>query len=233
MRKTIVVVDDFYDDPHAVRRHALSQGYCFPYQRDAAIESGEATPSWMTSRFLAYDRCRFKSSPALRQSLEAATGEPIDLTHWQLDFPLDAEGKPDRDRIGEAHSCLWNCCFHVKFNRLQQLGEGVHNHVTDAWNSVGEDGWSGLLYLSPDAPLEGGLKLWRPVDARRRFDWMTSKHNWELIDSLGNVFNRLLLVRGDVPHSGAAGWGDSLATGRMFQTFFFKSRKPQTGRHTS
>ena len=61
---------------------------------------------------------------------------------------------------------------------------------------AGEEGWAGLLYLSPDAPLRGGLKLWRNVDPAHNYDWMTPKENWELIDDLGNVPNRLLLCRG-------------------------------------
>ena len=99
----------------------------------------------------------------------------------------------------------------------------MHNHVTDSWNSVGTDGWAGIVYLSPDAPVRGGLHLWRNRDPGHQFDWMTSAANWELIDSLGNVFNRLLLVRGDVPHSGAAGWGRRLEEGRLYQTFFFRT----------
>jgi hypothetical protein len=51
---------------------------------------------------------------------------------------------------------------------------------------------------------------------------MTGRRNWELVDSYGNVPNRLILTRGNVPHSGSRGWGDSLQSGRIFQTFFFK-----------
>src|SRR5262249_16706957 len=53
------------------------------------------------------------------------------------------------------------------------------------------------------------------------FDWMTPAREWEPVDSLANVFNRLVLVRGDIPHSGAGGWGDRLGNGRMYPTFFF------------
>jgi hypothetical protein len=120
-------------------------------------------------------------------------------------------------------TCLWNCCFHVKPDNRQKLGDGVHNHVTDTWNSVGPDGWAGILYLSPSAPVEGGLHLWRNIDSSRQFDWMTPSHNWELVDTFGNLFNRLTLVRGDIPHSGSRGWGDHIEEGRMYQTFFFRT----------
>jgi hypothetical protein len=52
---------------------------------------------------------------------------------------------------------------------------------------------------------------------------MTPRDHWRLIDSLGNIFNRLILVRGDVPHSGAGGWGHRLEEGRLYQTLFFRT----------
>jgi hypothetical protein len=226
MRRAVVIVDDFYDDPLAVRRYALAQNYYFPYHRDAQVYSGKVRPNWMTASYREHADCPFKGSALLRAALESATGEKIDMDHWRLGVPLDGEGKADSSRLHEEHGCLWNCSFHVKLHSSQQLGDGVHNHVTDAWNCVGIGGWTGLLYLSPDAPLAGGLRLWRNRDPKHRFDWMTDKGHWELIDELGNVFNRLLLVRGDIPHSGAAGWGQMLGEGRMFQTFFFKVRRP-------
>jgi hypothetical protein len=53
---------------------------------------------------------------------------------------------------------------------------------------------------------------------------MTPAENWELVDDLANVPNRLILHRGNLPHSGTAGWGETPDEGRLFQTFFFKVR---------
>jgi hypothetical protein len=154
--------------------------------------------------------------------LETLTGDSIDMDHWRGPFPLTAEGKASPDCEAHDRTCLWNCCFHVKPRTNQVLGEGVHNHVTDIWNSVGRDGWAGLIYLSPDAPLDAGLKLWQNRERSRDYDWMTPPENWEQVDALGNVFNRLVLTRGNLPHSGATGWGRGLHDGRLFQTFFFR-----------
>ena len=71
--------------------------------------------------------------------------------------------------------------------------------------------------------MTGGLHLWRNRDPRRRYDWMTPASDWELIDSFGNIFNRLALVCGSIPHSGAAGWGDRIENDRLYQTFFFRT----------
>jgi hypothetical protein len=224
-RKSVIVVDNFYDDPIAVRGYALRQRYYSPYQRDADVHSGAVAMKWMASWFREAHECPFKSSQALIERLETLTGDRVDLEHWNRSFPLDDEGKAAADCESNERTCLWNCCFHLKPQTDQALGEGVHNHVTDIWNSVGEDGWAGLIYLNEDAPVEGGLKLWRNRNPHRNYDWMTRPENWQRVDDLGNVFNRLILARGSLPHSGAAGWGDSLENGRLYQTFFFRVRK--------
>lgn len=222
-RHSIVVIEGFYRDANAVRDYALGQPYYTPYEEEAAVQAGKVRPTWWATRFKPVDSCPFKSCTGLIEALEQAVGETIDLEHWQAPFPVDAASKPLRDPGNGRRSCLWNCCFHVKPENGQRLGDGVHNHVTDGWNSVGADGWAGLIYLTPAAPLQGGLHLWRNREPTKNYDWMTPAANWELIDSFGNLFNRLVLVRGDVPHSGAAGWGNRLENGRMYQTFFFRT----------
>jgi hypothetical protein len=224
VRSAISVVDGFYRDPLAIREYALRRPYYTPYEDQRLVEAGKSAATWWASRFTAAEHCPFKSSPGLRAALQEAIGEAIDETHWSAPFEVGPDSKPHPGR-GRARTCLWNCCFHVKPDNGQRPGDGIHNHVTDGWNGVGEDGWAGIVYLSPDAPTRGGLSLWRNRLPDRRFDWMTPAENWELVDSLGNVFNRLILVRGDIPHSGAGGWGKRLEEGRLYQTFFFRTAR--------
>lgn len=220
MRRDVVIADNFYADPHAVVRYAYSLEYIAPY--DAPMADG-AVP-WRTSRWRPAHACPFKSSAALIERLEFLTGEIVDRDHWALDFPVDERGhlQPGYERV--PRSCWWHLSFHVK-HHPQELGELVHNHTDrDIWNSVGEDGWVGLIYLNADAPPSAGLHAWRNVDPARQYDWMTPKENWIHIDAFGNVFNRLVLHRGCVPHSGAGGWGRRLEEGRLYQTLFFRTR---------
>jgi hypothetical protein len=222
MRRSIVVADSFYRDPFAVRAYALDQRWYRPYQSDADVEAGRSRATWMTTWRRSAARCPFKSSTQLLERLEQLTASSIDRQHWNIDFPITDEGKAALEDASGAHGSLWNCCFHFKPRNAQALGEGVHNHVTDGWNGVGHDGWTGLIYLTPLAPVDGGVRLWRNRTPERQFVWMPPAEEWEQIDALGNVFNRLVLVRGNVPHSGHAGWGATPADGRLFQTFFFR-----------
>jgi hypothetical protein len=223
-----VVIEGFYSDPMAVRNYALRQWYYIPYEDPHQVSAGKQHASWWASRFKKIDDCPFKSSAKLIETLEWGVGEAIDMEHWSAPYPVDEDSKPFPGALEKGYSCLWNCCFHVKPDNQQRLGDGVHNHVTDNWNSVGTDGWAGIIYLNPNSPIDGGLHLWCNIRRAHQFDWMTPAKNWQLIDSFGNLFNRLVLVRGNIPHSGAAGWGSTIEDGRMFQTFFFKTISQKT-----
>lgn len=223
MRTSIILVDDFYSNPFLVREYAIRQHYYFPYDVTSDVVEGKKDFHWKTSWFKNASECPFKSSQELIERLENLTGDKIDRDHWNTDFPIAEDGKGIPGNIfPNQYSCLWNCSFHLKNQFHQELGNGVHNHVTDNWNSVGIDGWAGIIYLNPRAPIYTGLNLWRNIDTRKNFDWMSSKENWIHVDMLGSIFNRLILCRGDIPHSGVDGWGSDIETGRLFQTFFFK-----------
>lgn len=244
MKREIIVVNDFYKDPDAVAAYALTLRYYNPYAdnwRGSSSPEAMATTGWHSSFFKKAKDCPFKSSAALIKTLEVMTGEEIDLEHWQRDYPEDpetgavidspeylidpAKGMKYGNLIPHSMSCRWNCAFQVKHHQHAALGEGAHDHIEDAWSSVGADGWSGLIYLNKDAPRDSGLKIMknRYGNDRERF---TDPDRWALIDDIGNVYNRLILVRGWMPHVGGDGWGNTLETGRLFQTLFFKTKNP-------
>lgn len=225
MRKDVIIVENFYKDPYTVREYALNElenNHYLPY----------GSNTWRATKTKKWNECPFKSSKSLISGLNDITGEEIDLEKWKLDYPehnsvedkKPSQNHPDSDG-SFLKSCKWNCTFHVKPKTNQKLGEGVHNHVTDIWNSVGEDGWVGLIYLNPTAPIDSGLFLWNNINNEKNYDWMTPPPNWQLIDSLGAVFNRLILCRGKHPHSGADGFSDLNEEGRLYQTFFFTTKK--------
>ena len=98
--------------------------------------------------------------------------------------------------------------------------------------------WAAVLYLTPNAPLEAGTAIYRHKESKifmlDREDPKTDYNNnagelndvekWEPIVTVSNVFNRLIMYRGEYYHrSMLPGFGDSLHNGRLFQTFFFNT----------
>ena len=99
--------------------------------------------------------------------------------------------------------------------------------------------WAGLIYLTPDAPLSSGTGIfrhkatgWQHYDYKRENEIgykesappghdMQDYTKWEMVDKIGNVFNRLVMYRADNYHVSLDYFGKDMFDGRLFQVFFF------------
>ena len=92
--------------------------------------------------------------------------------------------------------------------------------------------WAGVCYLTPDAPLSGGTALYRHKESGERESINNVDHGqdaydytkWEIVDRIGNVYNRLILYPGNLYHASVDYFGSDVNSGRLFQTFFFNTR---------
>jgi hypothetical protein len=93
--------------------------------------------------------------------------------------------------------------------------------------------WAGVLYLTPDAPLSSGTglymfketkdKAWPHASEGPQYTHSLDYTKWEMVDRIGNVYNRLILYRGDLFHVSLDYFGQDINDGRLFQTFFFNT----------
>ena len=106
----------------------------------------------------------------------------------------------------------------------------IHN---DGWNN-----WAGVLYLTPNAPVTSGTGIFRFKDGTRTVDEAEARGNkkildensqdytnWELVDRVGNVFNRLILFNSKQYHASLDYFGTNKENGRLFQVFFFSTER--------
>jgi hypothetical protein len=108
-----------------------------------------------------------------------------------------------------------------------------------SWVHVDTTDWAGVCYLTPDAPLSGGTGLFRNKKNKKNtfkpkndFENKSAEHfkdytditKWELVDTIGNLYNRLVLYRGDLFHTSLDYFGKNANDGRLFQTFFFNTK---------
>ena len=107
--------------------------------------------------------------------------------------------------------------------------------------------WAGVCYLTPDAPLSAGTGIFKHKATGLR-NWIYKEQaaegdprgvknaphrgadsvdytKWDMVDKIGNVYNRLIIYRGDLFHVSLDYFGKDLQTGRLFQTFFFNTEK--------
>jgi hypothetical protein len=221
----VIVVDDFYPDPLAVRGLALSKPF-FQYKPPLAEQVGEEVaasyadprPVWLSTALLRYlgQKVRHPESgfrhatSEVRQALSDVVGESIDLKTWS--------------ETGD----WWNGAFHLQFEAGNQVHRVVHHHFRDG--DVTPRGWSGLVYLSPGAPAEYGTTIWREKRTKRCIAGIGDKYeqdlsHFDLALSIENRFNRLVLFRENVLHRAGHGFGSTLADARLIQTFFFQTNR--------
>jgi hypothetical protein len=193
-----LVIDNFYDDPDAVRALALKQHYL----EDPAVYTG-----------------------------------------WRSTTRLLSEGMLDRFRTWLGAGILRGDHPHTGSFQCAVSSNNICIHADPC-------SFAGLLYLTPDAPSECGTSFFRhrttgaihgptEEDALRRnttIDMLRTElfrdniyrtgdprlHEvWDQMDRVGNLYNRLLLWDGMRLHAASGYFGDSLATGRLVQVFFF------------
>ena len=128
---------------------------------------------------------------------------------------------------GDDNSSIYNGAFQYTTSRDRTW---IHN---DGWNN-----WAGVLYLTPNAPVNSGTGIYRFKDGTRNVDEAEARGNikiidensqdytkWELVDKVGNVFNRLVLFNSNQYHASMDYFGTNKENGRLFQVFFFSTEK--------
>ena len=226
-QRDVIIVENFYDRVDLIRAYAINQLTNNYY--DAYPTHKQRI--WNTSKWRPAHKCPFKSSKDLIQKLEFYTGERIDIDHWNADFPEDWPIYDEHPKAKEyeklAHEgkigCKWNCSFHLKLPMNQKTERtSVHTHAGILWDDVLDYGWAGIVYLNPGMNEDVGMYTWRNK-LGDDYRYMTKPEEWQREDIYAPVFNRLILIRGKKPHSGADGFSTDPEIGRMFQTFFFRT----------
>ena len=221
----LIVCDDFYQNPNEIRELALAQRF-FQYKpplpeqvgEETAAQYGDPRPVWLSSSLLRYlgktvanPQYGYRhATPEVRQALAKVTSEIIKTDTW--------------DEVGD----WWNGAFHLQYEAGEKVHRVIHHHYREG--DVAPRGWSGLVYLSPDAPPKLGTTIWREKKTHRciaskgdKYDQDIDKFDLALL--IENRFNRLVLFRENVLHRAGYGFGTTPSTARLMQTFFFHAER--------
>ena len=104
--------------------------------------------------------------------------------------------------------------------------------------------WAAVCYLTPDAPVSSGTGIFKHKKTGwMNYDYKEAKQNpeydknapsgddmqdytkWEMVDRVGNIFNRLIMYRADNYHVSLDYFGKDISDGRLFQVFFFNTER--------
>ena len=192
---SLQIIENFYSDPLAVRKHAL--------QQDFNIDGNYPG---------------HRTVPFINDSIKNAIEFHLSPAHGKIFWP-DLEN---------THSYCGSYQYTTSRDRTW-----IH---ADSWNS-----WAGVLYLTPNAPLSGGTGLFRHKKTglvktprlkngkinnpllEKIYQDSQDYTKWEITDRIANVFNRLVLYKGDLFHASLDYFGTNKDNGRLFQTFFFNT----------
>jgi len=105
-----------------------------------------------------------------------------------------------------------------------------------SWIHVDQhNNWAGVLFLTPNAPLSSGTRIYQhkssglytrspnqEIEKQVNAD-SQDLSRWEIVDQIGNKFNRLVLFRSNRYHMSGEYFGFTMEDGRLFQVFFFNT----------
>ena len=176
-----LVVDNFYENPDAVRSFALSLDFNF----HPNYHKGKRT-----------DMCyRFDG---LKERFEQLVGRKI--INW------------------DNYVC--NGCFQCCID-----GDEIVYHCDTQQ-------YAGVLFLTPNAPVNAGTALFRSIHTKKMKvsdeeccivfqNGFLDQTQFERVDTVGNVYNRLMLFDAWNIHAACEYFGTTKENGRLFQLFFF------------
>lgn len=194
----LIIVDNFYNNAIETRNYILTQ--------DFGVKG-----NYPGQRTISYANEHLKGT--IQKYIEPFAGK---ITQ----FPI-----PKSD--GSDSSSIYNGSFQYTTSRDRSW---VH---TDHHNN-----WAGVVFMTPNAPLTSGTGFYRFQDGSRNSQEIEAVNNrkesdkysqdmtkWELIDRVGNVFNRLILFDSTCFHMSMDYFGTCKEDGRLFQVFFFSTER--------
>jgi hypothetical protein len=96
-----------------------------------------------------------------------------------------------------------------------------------------EQSHAGIIFLTPEAPVESGISLVRSRVTGARDSCRDTNigvtydgnlfdgTKWDVVDKIGNIYNRLILWNGRLNHAPSCYFGTELSNARLFWMFFF------------
>jgi hypothetical protein len=197
----VTIIENFYENPDAVRQFALAQQYTFCHEK---LNLQYVYPGSRTKDLFDLDKQLHEK--ILKKLVSVFHNAEYDTMRWAISTNFQSV--------------------------TEEYKEGVIH--TDQ-NTV----FAGVVYLTPDAPLNSGTSLFRKSklfdqqryedalaknDAKFRAGDIAMDSNYhemfEEIVRVNNVYNTLIIYEGRHFHAANQFFGQSLETSRLSQVFF-------------
>jgi hypothetical protein len=195
----LIVIDNFYKNPHETRKYILTQEFSV-----RGNYPGQRTVSYATQHL-----------KDIIQGYVMPFGGKI------TDFPI-----PDENN-NNSNANIYNGSFQYTTSRDRSWVhiDGYNNWGGVLYMTPNAPLSSGTAFYK----FNDGSECQRDQDIlENKTDTDTYSQDmtkWQLVDRAGNVFNRLILFNSKRFHMSMDYFGDSKENGRLFQVFFFSTEK--------
>lgn len=201
-RTSLIVVDDFYEDPSAIRAEALRQTWVrkpgATYPGREAIVDRDWTPQWQ----------RLRSYIEEPVDAPCPKPEPFPQGKFRLAMAADEPMRIDRVHVDRQR---WSGVVYLSLDRDCREGLALYRHRptgSTTWDERWFQEHYGHLYaLPPSRFREGVLAFFRDPD------------QFERIGVIPMAYNRAILLMAQVFHGTGVAFGDTEETGRLTQHF--------------
>ena len=205
MYPTVIIVDEFYPDPHKVRDVAL--GFDYPEQEGNY-------PGRNSRQRLHID--------GLDQAVSDILGQPVtgDMTQAHAQFRITLEADRAKYHVHVDTGVDWSGVAYLSLPEHCQGGTDLFCHKPT--------GTERAPMTEEELAIFGADTVQAAIN-----DVMIADGNdlekWEKVMTLPMRFNRLVLFRPWLWHAAASGFGDCNENGRLIQGLFFApAEKPQS-----
>jgi hypothetical protein len=205
MHKSVVILDDVYDDPHRIRAEAARM--LFPDTRGETIYAGRNS----NAKFLL---------PDTDKMISWAVSEPLagaaDRAHGA--FRLTLAGDTGRFNVHVDIGVDWSGVLFLTPPEHCQGGTSFFRHRRYGTDRAPRRKSELAVYGADSVDAVLDLVLGRDSN---------DPDQWETAMTVPMRFNRLVLFRPLIWHAAGAGFGDSFGNGRLVQLFFLRHAEPR------
>lgn len=214
MLKNLMVIDDFYGEPEKAREFAINLDYPDP-------GPNVHYPGRNSKQSMAW--------PNMDQMFSQIVGEPIErrgaLPHGFCRISLEGS---ERTGCGVHidHGCTWAGIVFLTLDEHCRDGLGFYRHRKFKTDRAPLSDKEAQDIFGVETQ-EDAIRLVVPAEGTTKqvFDGVTGMDQWERTMFVPMKFNRLVLFRAWMFHSGGLDFGDSIENGRLVQLFFWQSPK--------
>lgn len=197
----IIAIDNFYNDPMAVRELALQQDF-------------------QPSEYHKGKRTKFKLTvPGVKEKIESVLGRRI--TDWdsQAHNTVFQSCTSSDPLVYHYDHQDYAAMIFLTPDAPPECGTTFYRHKKETWlDRELEVGKNNVKDEKHKQELEHSL-------IGSKHDDFLDGTKWEVTDSLGNKFNRFVMFDSKQIHAASKYFGSSVETGRLFQMFFFNIEK--------